>query len=46
MLIVFGTLLSLISYQAADVYGLSSSSIGGMLLGVTLIGLGTYIGKR
>ena len=46
MLAIFGVLLSLISFQAMSVYGLSSSSVGGMLLGVTMIGMGVYFGKR
>lgn len=46
MLAIFGILLSLVSFQAASVFGLSSSSIGGILLGVTMIGLGLYLGKR
>jgi hypothetical protein len=46
MLTVFGILLALVSFQAADVFGLSSSSVGGMLLGVTMIGMGVYFGKR
>lgn len=46
MLSVFGILLALVSFQAASVYGLSSSSVSGMLFGVTMIGLGLYFGKR
>lgn len=46
MLTIFGVLLALISLQSADVYGLSFSTISGMLLGVTMIGLGSYLGKR
>lgn len=46
MLTVFGVLLSLVSFHAADVFGLSSSSVGGMLLGVTMTGLGLFFGKR
>lgn len=46
MLPIFGILLALISFQAASVFGLSFSSVSGILAGVTMIGLGIYLGKR
>lgn len=46
MLQIFGALLAMISIQSADVYGFSTSTFGGMLLGVTMIGAGLYFGKR